>query len=137
MAYGGCVFTRRYIHARMRREAINTACRELFARTGALVLVAPALGGEAFGHDRTRPEEMGGVPVEPLWEGWCPFLYDANLGGLRACVLRRGRGDEAVSVAPQVQGPGGCDGVVLAVAEALQRCLDLDFGLSDPAADLV
>jgi amidase len=134
MAYGGHVSTSHYIGAQMAREAIHAAYADLFARTGAHVLLTPALGCEAFGHDRTRPEQIGGVPIEPPWEDWCPFLYDANLGGLPACALPMGRGDDGLPVALQLQGPRGSDGTVLAVAEALERFLDLDLGLADPSA---
>ena len=134
MAYGGHVSTSRYIHAQMMREAIHAAYADLFARTGAQVLITPALGCEAFEHDRTRPEEIGGVPVEPPWEDWCPFLYDANLAGLPACALPMGRGDRGLPVGLQLQGPRTSDGAVLAVAEALERCLTVDFGVADPVA---
>ena len=138
MAYGGHVATSSYVHAQMVRETIHAAYADLFARTAADVLVTPALGCEAFGHGRTRPERIGGVAVEPPWEDWCPFLYDANLAGLPACALPMGRGDDGLPVALQLQGPRGSDGTVLAVAEAIERCLDLDIGLADPAAaDLV
>ena len=134
MAYGGHVSTSSYIRAQMAREVIHAAYADLFARTRAHVLLTPALGCEAFGHDRTRPEQIGAVPIEPPWEDWCPFLYDANLAGLPACTLPMGRGDDGLPVALQLQGPRGSDGPVLAVAEALERSLNLDFGLADPSA---
>ncbi|MGA2929540.1 MAG: amidase family protein, partial [Solirubrobacteraceae bacterium] len=117
---------------------IHGAYADLFSRTRADVLITPALGCEAFRHNQPRPETIGGKPVELPWDDWCPFLYDANLAGLPACVLPIGRGDDGLPVALQLQGPRGADGTVLAIAEALERCLDLDAGLADPAAaDLV
>jgi aspartyl-tRNA(Asn)/glutamyl-tRNA(Gln) amidotransferase subunit A len=133
MAYGGHVPASHYIHAQMEREKIHAAYAELFERTETHVLLTPALGCEAFAHGLTRPEEIGGVEIEPPWEDWCPFLYDANLAGLPACALPIGHGDDGLPVALQLLGPRGADGAVLAAAEAVERLLALDIGLAEPA----
>jgi Asp-tRNA(Asn)/Glu-tRNA(Gln) amidotransferase A subunit family amidase len=134
LAFGGHVSASTYIHAQMTRESIHDAYADLFERTGAVALLTPALGCEAFAHGLTRPQEIGGVPVEPPWEDWCPFLYDANLAGLPACAVPMGVGDDGLPVALQLLGPRGADGAVLAVAEAVEKCLDLDLGIATPVA---
>jgi aspartyl-tRNA(Asn)/glutamyl-tRNA(Gln) amidotransferase subunit A len=134
MAHGGLVPTSGYIRAQMRRETIFAAYAELFERTGCQVLLTPALGCEAFEHGLTRPREIGGAPIDPPWDDWCPFLYDANLAGLPACAVPIGFGDDGLPVALQVLGARGADATVLAVAEAVERCLDLRIPLAEPEA---
>jgi Asp-tRNA(Asn)/Glu-tRNA(Gln) amidotransferase A subunit family amidase len=104
----------RYIRAEMPRGAIHTAFAVLFPRAGAHVL-APAAAPPA--HRR--------------------LLHDADLAGLPACAPSIGHGDDGQHLGLRLQGPRGSEGLVLAVAEALQGSLDRDFDVADPAAVLV
>jgi Asp-tRNA(Asn)/Glu-tRNA(Gln) amidotransferase A subunit family amidase len=121
IGYGAHVTTAEYVQAQTTRERIHRAYVELFARTGASVLLTPALGCEAFEHGATHPHEIGGTPIDPPWLDWCGFLYDANLAGLPACAVPVGLGDDRLPVSVQVLGMRGHDGAVLAVAETVER----------------
>jgi amidase len=126
---------RDYITAQMTRERIHRAYADLFERTGASVLLTPAVGCEAFAHGSTRPAEIGGEPVEPPWEDWCGLLYDANLAGLPACAVPIGLGDNGLPVALQVIGPRGADGAVIAAAATVERATGFKpLTLESPAA---
>jgi Asp-tRNA(Asn)/Glu-tRNA(Gln) amidotransferase A subunit family amidase len=109
-----------YAEALLARERIHAAYADLFQRTGATALLTPTLGCEAFPHGRTGPERIGGVPVAPPWDDWCPFLCDVNLAGLPACAVPVGLGDEGLPVSLQVIGPRLADGPVLQVAELVE-----------------
>jgi Asp-tRNA(Asn)/Glu-tRNA(Gln) amidotransferase A subunit family amidase len=121
LAFGGKVTLRAYVSAQMQREQIYRAYVEMFERTGATVLLTPAVGCQAFPHGSTRPTDIGGTPIEAPWEDWCGFLYDANLAGLPACAVPIGIGDAGLPVALQVLGPRGADTAVLDAAEAVER----------------
>src|SRR3954447_11884029 len=121
MAYGEQVSTGEYVRAQVRREEIHGAYADLFARTGASVLLNPTLGCEAFAHGTLSPPELGGAPLDPLWHDWGGFLYDANLAGLPACAVPVGLGDDGLPVSVQVLGPRGHDGAVLAAAETIEQ----------------
>jgi Asp-tRNA(Asn)/Glu-tRNA(Gln) amidotransferase A subunit family amidase len=124
MAHGGRVTREQYVSAEMARETIHRAYVDLFDRSGASVLLTPALGLEAFAHGSTHPAQIGGSPIEPPWLDWCGLLYDANLAGLPACAVPVGLGDDGLPVSVQVLGPRGSDGAVLAAAEAIERIVD-------------
>jgi Asp-tRNA(Asn)/Glu-tRNA(Gln) amidotransferase A subunit family amidase len=132
LAYGEHVTAAQYIGAQMEREPIHRAYADLFARTGASVLVTPALGCEAFPHGRTYPETLGDVVIEPTSKDWGGLLYDANLAGLPACAIPMGFGDDGLPVALQVLGPRGADGAVLAAAETIEAVLGVDARPPDP-----
>jgi Asp-tRNA(Asn)/Glu-tRNA(Gln) amidotransferase A subunit family amidase len=121
LAFGGKVSAREYISAQMTRERIHRAYADLFERTGASVLLTPALGCEAFAHGSMGPAMIGGTAIESPWHDWCGFLYDANLAGLPACAVPIALSDGGLPIALQVQGPRGADGAVLAAAEAVER----------------
>jgi Asp-tRNA(Asn)/Glu-tRNA(Gln) amidotransferase A subunit family amidase len=121
LAYGESITTEAYLAAERRREEIHAAYAALFARTGAAALVTPALGCQAFGHGVYHPGAIAGVDVGPPLMDWAGFLYDANLAGLPACAVPVGLGADGLPVAAQVLGPRGADGVVLAVAEVVER----------------
>jgi Asp-tRNA(Asn)/Glu-tRNA(Gln) amidotransferase A subunit family amidase len=126
IGYGEHVTTAQYVQANLARECIHRAYVDLFARTGASVLLTPTLGCEAFEHGATHPREIGGVPIDPPWLDWCGFLYDANLAGLPACAVPVGLGDDQLPVSVQVLGLRGHDGAVLAVAEAVEHLAAFD-----------
>jgi Asp-tRNA(Asn)/Glu-tRNA(Gln) amidotransferase A subunit family amidase len=121
IGYGAHVTTAEYVQANTARERIHRAYVELFARTGASVLLTPALGCEAFEHGATHPQAIGETPIDPPWLDWCGFLYDANLAGLPACAVPVGLGDDHLPVSVQLLGMRGHDGAVLAAAEAVER----------------
>jgi Asp-tRNA(Asn)/Glu-tRNA(Gln) amidotransferase A subunit family amidase len=116
----------------MARESIHRAYVDLFARTGAAALLTPTLGCEAFAHGTTHPDEIGGTAIDSQWRDWCPMLYDANLAGLPACAVPIGLGDDSLPVSIQVLGPRGHDGVVVAVAEAIERLVGFDARPPEP-----
>jgi Asp-tRNA(Asn)/Glu-tRNA(Gln) amidotransferase A subunit family amidase len=126
LAYGEQVTAAQYVGAQMRREPIHRAYADLFARTGASVLVTPAVGCEAFPHGSTHPARLGDVEIDPATRDWGGLLYDANLAGLPACVLPMGLGDDDLPVALQVLGPRAADGAVLAAAQAIEAVLRFD-----------
>jgi Asp-tRNA(Asn)/Glu-tRNA(Gln) amidotransferase A subunit family amidase len=121
MHFGGRVELEGYLHAQWERDRIHRAYVDLVERTGASVLLTPALGCEAFPHGTTHPLEIGGVEISPLWMDWAPFLYDANLCGYPAAAVPVGLGDDGLPVAVQVLGLRGHDGAVLAAAEVIER----------------
>jgi Asp-tRNA(Asn)/Glu-tRNA(Gln) amidotransferase A subunit family amidase len=126
IGYGDDVTAGQYVQAQMWREWIHRAYVDLFARTGASVLLTPTVGCEAFEHGANHPAELGGAPIEPPWHDWCGFLYDANLAGLPACAVPVGLGDDGLPVSVQLLGLRGSDGAVLAAAEAVERLVDFD-----------
>jgi Asp-tRNA(Asn)/Glu-tRNA(Gln) amidotransferase A subunit family amidase len=119
---GGLVSAEEYVRAQFAREAIHRAYADLFARTGADVLLTPAVGCEAFRHGRRYPDAIGGVAVAPQLD-WAPFLYDANLAGLPACALPMGLGDDGLPVSIQVLGPRCGDARVLAAAQTIEHAI--------------
>jgi Asp-tRNA(Asn)/Glu-tRNA(Gln) amidotransferase A subunit family amidase len=121
LEFGGRIAVHEYDMAQGEREHIRHAYREMFERTGASVLITPALGCEAFEHGTNHPLEIGGEPIHPLWMDWAPFLYDANLGGFPALSLPIGFGDDGLPVGLQVQALPGHDGAVLAAAQTIER----------------
>jgi Asp-tRNA(Asn)/Glu-tRNA(Gln) amidotransferase A subunit family amidase len=126
IGYGEQVTTGDYVRANIARERIHRAYAELFSRTGASVLLTPALGCEAFEHGATHPREIGGMPIDEPWLDWCGFLYDANLAGLPACAVPIGLGDDRLPVSVQLLGMRGRDGAVLAAAEAVEALVGFD-----------
>jgi Asp-tRNA(Asn)/Glu-tRNA(Gln) amidotransferase A subunit family amidase len=126
IGYGNDVTTGQYVHAQMWREEIHRAYADMFARTGASVLLTPTVGCEAFEHGANHPAELGGGPIESPWHDWCGFLYDANLAGLPACAVPVGLGDDGLPVSVQLLGLRGSDGAVLAAAEAVERLVGFD-----------
>jgi len=123
IAAGDQVTAAQYIGAQFARERIHRAYVDLFARTGAAVLLTPTVGCEAFPHGRRHPEEIGGVPIAFPDLDWAPFLYDANLAGLPACAIPIGLGDDGLPVSMQVLGPRRDDGRVLAAAETIESLI--------------
>jgi len=121
---GGSVTNEQYVLAQFAREHIHRAYADLFARTGASVLLTPTLGCEAFPADQRYPETIGGVPVGPPELDWAPFLYDANLAGLPACALPMGLGDDGLPLSMHVLGQRCDDGRVLAAAQIIEQVID-------------
>ena len=136
LAFGESITGEALAAAERRREEIHAAYAALFERTGAVALVTPALGCEAFGHGAYHPGTIGGVDVGPPLMDWAGFMYDANLAGLPACVVPMGLGDDGLPVAAQVLGPHGADGAVLAVAELVEGVARFDR-LRPPARELL
>ena len=126
IAAGSYVTAEQYVDAQFARERIHRAYADLFARTGAAVLVTPTLGCVAFPHGQRHPDAIGGVPVDLPDLDWAPFLYDANLAGLPACALPMGVGADGLPVSLQVLGPRCSDGRVLAAAQTIERVLGFD-----------
>jgi len=124
LRFGAAIPVEEYLHAQAARERIHRAYADLFARTGADVLLTPAVGCEAFPHGRRHPDQIGGIAVEPPWLDWAGFLYDGNLCGLPACALPMGLGDDGLPVSLQVLGLRGSDGTVLAHAETIEGLLE-------------
>jgi Asp-tRNA(Asn)/Glu-tRNA(Gln) amidotransferase A subunit family amidase len=131
MGYGEHVTTADYVQAHLARDRIHQAYADLFVRTGAMALLTPTLGCEAFAHGAHHPAEIGGVAIEAPWNDWCGFLYDANLAGLPACAIPVGLGDDGLPVSVQLLGLRGHDGAVLAAAQALEALVA--FGARPPA----
>jgi Asp-tRNA(Asn)/Glu-tRNA(Gln) amidotransferase A subunit family amidase len=105
-----------YEAAQRRRTELRREYVGLLDQAGAVALVTPAVGCEAPLHG--RKDELSGR---------FDWFLDANLGGLPACVLPIGRGDEELPVGSQVVGRAGEDATVLGVAAAVE-CL---LGISD------
>jgi len=124
IAAGEQVTAAQYVRAQFAREHIHRAYVDLFARTGAAVLLTPTVGCEAFPHGRRHPEEIGGVPIGYPDLDWAPFLYDANLAGLPACAIPIGLGDDGLPVSMQVLGRRRDDGRALAAAETIEALID-------------
>jgi Asp-tRNA(Asn)/Glu-tRNA(Gln) amidotransferase A subunit family amidase len=120
---GAAVTVEEYVRAQFARERIHRAYADLFARTGATVLLTPTLGCEAFPHGTRHPDAIGGVPVSLPDLDWAPLLYDANLAGLPACALPIGLGDDHLPVSMQVIGARCDDGRVLAAAETIEQVI--------------
>jgi Asp-tRNA(Asn)/Glu-tRNA(Gln) amidotransferase A subunit family amidase len=123
LPFGEGIPTQAYVQAQFERERIHRAYADLFARTGADVLLTPTLGGEAFAHGRRYPEAIGGVPIEPPWLDWSGCLYDSNLAGLPACAVPAGLGDDRLPVSVQVVGERWRDHLVLAAAQTIESTL--------------
>ena len=107
-------------------SSIHRAYAELFARTGASVLLTRP---SAARPSRTAPPtraRSAASPIDPPWLDWCGFLYDANLAGLPACAVPVGLGDDRLPVSVQLLGMRGHDGAVLAAAEAVERLAGFD-----------
>jgi Asp-tRNA(Asn)/Glu-tRNA(Gln) amidotransferase A subunit family amidase len=124
IAFGESFSGTEYAEAVLAREAIHAAYHGLLERTGARALLTPTLGCQAFGHGRTGPAGIGGVPIEPPWDDWCGFLYDANLAGLPATALPMGLGDDGLPVSLQVTARRRDDAGALAVAEVAEGLLE-------------
>lgn len=120
MHFGARVSAEEYIREQWQRDHIHRHYVAMFERSGAELLLTPALGLEAFPHGTTHPLTIGGEEVSPLWMDWAPFLYDANLCGYPAVSLPIGFGDDALPIGLQVQGLRGRDGLVLAAAETIE-----------------
>jgi Asp-tRNA(Asn)/Glu-tRNA(Gln) amidotransferase A subunit family amidase len=125
---GAAVTIEEYVRAQFAREGIHRAYADLFARTGAAVLLTPTLGCEAFPHGQRHPDTIGGVPVSLPDLDWAPLLYDANLAGLPACALPIGYGDDHLPVSMQVLGERCDDGRVLAAAQTIEQVIDFGAG---------
>jgi Asp-tRNA(Asn)/Glu-tRNA(Gln) amidotransferase A subunit family amidase len=123
IAAGEQVTATQYIQAQFARERIHRAYVDLFARTGAAVLLTPTVGCEAFPHGRHHPDKIGGIPIAYPNLDWAPFLYDANLAGLPTCAIPIGLGDDGLPVSMQVLGPRRDDGRVLAAAETIEALI--------------
>jgi Asp-tRNA(Asn)/Glu-tRNA(Gln) amidotransferase A subunit family amidase len=134
LEFGDAVTSDQYVRAQAARDGIHQAYADMFARTGAEVLLTPALGCEAFPHGSTHPAAIGGVEIVPPWLDWAGFLYDANLAGLPALALPIGFGDAHLPVSMQLLGPRMSDGRVLAIAEAVERLLGRMPAPPEPAA---
>jgi Asp-tRNA(Asn)/Glu-tRNA(Gln) amidotransferase A subunit family amidase len=126
LAFGEQISAGAYIDAQNARERLHRAYADLFERTGASVLLTPALGCEAFEHGTTYPATIGGRPVEAPWRDWCGFLYDANLAGLSACAVPIGLGDDHLPVALQVVGLRCADATVLDFAALVERVVGFE-----------
>ena len=135
IAFGETISAEAYVEAQFERERIHAAYLDLFARTGADVLVTPALGLEAFPHGTTFPARIGETEVDPAWMDWAPFLYDANLCGYPAVSLPIGFGDDGLPVALQVLGRRGADGSVLAAAETIEAIVGAVAWPPEPSTD--
>ncbi len=120
MHFGARVSAEEYIREQWQRDHIHRHYVAMFERSGAELLLTPALGLEAFPHGTTHPMAIGGEEVSPLWMDWAPFLYDANLCGYPAVSLPIGFGDDGLPIGLQVQGLRGRDGLVLAAAETIE-----------------
>ena len=123
LRYGAEVTAADYVRANHRRDEIHTAYADLLHRHEADVLLTPAVGCEPFSHGRLYPERIGDTPIEPPWTDWAGFCYDANLTGMPACSLPIGLGDGGTPVGMQVLGVRMRDGLVLAIAEAIERTI--------------
>jgi Asp-tRNA(Asn)/Glu-tRNA(Gln) amidotransferase A subunit family amidase len=124
--FGGRVTTEEYIREQWQRDHIHRHYVAMYARTGAELLLTPALGLEAFPHGTTHPLAIGGEEVSPLWMDWAPFLYDANLCGYPAVTLPIGFGDDGLPIGLQVQGLRGRDGSMLAAAETIEALVGVE-----------
>jgi Asp-tRNA(Asn)/Glu-tRNA(Gln) amidotransferase A subunit family amidase len=129
---GELVTAEEYVQAQFARERIHRAYVDLLTRTGAVVLLTPTLGCEAFPHGKRHPDTVGGVAISPPDLDWAPFLYDANLAGLPACALPIGLGDDGLPVSMQVLGLRRDDGRVLGAAETIESVLN--FSARPPPA---
>ncbi len=120
IAFGETITAEAYVEAQFERERIHAAYLDLFARTGADVLLTPTLGLEAFPHGTTFPRRIGDEDVDPAWMDWAPFLYDANLCGYPALSLPIGFGDDGLPIGMHVLGRRGTDGLVLGASETIE-----------------
>ena len=132
LSWGEQVSLPQYLEAQFAREQLFRAYADLFLRTGAVALVTPTLGCEAFPHGTDHPETIGDVAIEPPWMDWASFLYDANLAGLPACALPIGLGDDGLPVSMQLLGARAADGPLLAAAETVESLV----GFSSRAHEL-
>ncbi len=128
LSWGEQVSLAQYVEAQYARERIFRAYADLFATTGAVALLTPTLGCEAFPHGAGHPESIGNVRIEPPWYDWASFLYDANLAGLPACALPIGLGDDGLPVSIQLLGPRASDGRLLAACATVEAVLGSDAG---------
>ena len=123
LEWGEQISAGHYIEAQFARDRIFRAYADLFARTGAVALLTPTVGCEAFPHGTRHPETIGDVAIGPPLLDWAGFLYDANLAGLPACVLPIGLGDDGLPVSLQLLGARGSDGRLLAAAETIESVI--------------
>jgi Asp-tRNA(Asn)/Glu-tRNA(Gln) amidotransferase A subunit family amidase len=133
MHFGGRVTAEDYVYAQFERERLHRTYLDLFARTGASVLLTPTLGCEAFPHGTNHPLTIGGVEVSALWMDWAPFLYDANLCGYPAASIPIGFGDDGLPIGLQVMGLRARDGAVLAAAELIESIVGRRAWPPDPS----
>lgn len=125
-----------YLAAQKQRNVIRRAYEAMFERTGAVAMLTPTVGCEAFPHGRIHPERIGDTPIELPWLDWAGFLYDANLTGMPACALPIGLGQDRLPVSLQVMGAIGDDACVLDVAEFIETVVDWRHPLLDDAGTL-
>jgi Asp-tRNA(Asn)/Glu-tRNA(Gln) amidotransferase A subunit family amidase len=135
LAFGETVSAEAYVEAQFERERIHDAYVDLFARTGADVLLTPTLGLEAFPHGTTFPRRIGAEDVDPAWMDWAPFLYDANLCGYPALSLPIGFGDDGLPIGMHVLGRRGADGLVLGASEAIEAIVGAVAWPPEPSTD--
>jgi Asp-tRNA(Asn)/Glu-tRNA(Gln) amidotransferase A subunit family amidase len=134
LAFGGQFTPVDFDQAQAHRNTIRDAYAALFERTGASLIITPALGCEAFPHGTIHPLRVGDTAIEHPWLDWAGFLYDANLTGMPACAIPMGIGDEGMPLSLQIMGPVGSDDEVLRVAGSIEAMLGWQSGLSPRAA---
>jgi len=84
------------------------------------LMLTPAMECVAFPLGRTRPESIGGLPLDPVGDNWAHFCYPFNLTGQPAISVPMGVVD-GLPVGLQIVGGRWADDVVLRAAAAWER----------------
>lgn len=123
LGFGESFTTEHYLAAQFARERIHHAYTEMFAASGASVLLTPTVGCVAFPDHLAYPETIGGSRIEEPWRDWAPFLYDANLTGMPAISVPIGCDRSGLPIGAHLIGPRGTDRRVLDLAQVLEHAV--------------
>jgi Asp-tRNA(Asn)/Glu-tRNA(Gln) amidotransferase A subunit family amidase len=88
LEWGEQISAGHYIEAQFARDRIFRAYADLFARTGAVALLTPTVGCEAFPHGTHHPETIGDVAIGPPLLDWPASCTTRTSPGYRPARCR-------------------------------------------------